>query len=47
MCNRLYKHFSGNNILYRKQVSFQAKHSIEHAIMQLVHTVDQKILITK
>ena len=40
MCNRLYKHLSDNNILYRKQFGFQEKHSTEHAIMQLVDQVN-------
>ena len=39
MYNRLYKHLKENNILYRKQFGFQEKHSIDHAILQLVHQI--------
>ena len=38
--NRLYKHLKENNILYRKQLGFQEKHSTEHAIMQLVDQIN-------
>ena len=40
MYNRLYKHLSDNNVLYRKQFDFQEKHSTEHAIMQLVDQIN-------
>ena len=40
MYNRPCKHLSDNNIPYRKQFSFQEKHSAEHAIMQLVDQIN-------
>ena len=40
MNNRLYKHLSDNNVLYRKQFGFQEKHSTERAIMQLVDQIN-------
>ena len=40
MYNRLYKHLSDNNILYRKQFGFQENHSTEHAIMQLADQIN-------
>ena len=40
MYNRLYKHLSENNILYRKQFGFQEKLSTERAIMQLVDQIN-------
>ena len=36
MYNRLYKFLSENNLLYEKQFGFQANHSTDHAIIQLV-----------
>ena len=51
MYNRLYKHLSNNNILYRKQFGFQEKHSTEQAIMQPVdqtHCIfEKKCLYTR
>ena len=35
-----HKHLRYNNILYRRQFGFQEKHSIEHAIMQLVDQIN-------
>ena len=49
MYNRLYKHLSNNNILYRKQFGFQEKHSTEQAIMQPVdqtHCIFEKNVYT-
>ena len=40
MCNRLYKHLSGSNIIFKKQFGFQEKHLTEHAIMQLVDQIN-------
>ena len=36
MYNCLYKHLTGNSILYKMQFGFQEGHSTEHAIVQLV-----------
>ena len=46
MYNRLYKHLSDNNVLYKKQFGFQEKHSTKHAIMQLVNLIFGKNLYT-
>ena len=40
MYNRLCKHLNDNNILYRKPFGIQEKHSIEHAIMQLLDQIN-------
>ena len=40
MYNRLYKHLSDNNVLYKKQFGFQEKHSTEHAILHLVDQIN-------
>ena len=40
MCNRLYKHLSDSNILYRKQFGFQEKHLTKHSIMQLIDQIN-------
>ena len=37
--NRLYKYFTDNSILYKKQFGFQEGHSTEHAIVQLVDQI--------
>ena len=37
MYNRLFKHFSENSTLYKKQSGFQTSHSTEHAILLLVN----------
>ena len=37
--NRLYEHLNSNNILYKKQFSFQKSHSTEHAMLQLVDQI--------
>ena len=39
MYNRLYQHLTENKILYPKQISFQAGHLTEHAIVQLVDQI--------
>ena len=39
MYNRLYKFLSENNLLYEKQFGFQANHSTDHAIIQLVDEI--------
>ena len=41
MYNRLYKYLSGNNYLYEKQFGFQAAHSTEHAVIQLISQILQ------
>ena len=41
MHNRLYKHLSENNLLYKKQFGFQQKHSTEHAIIQLIDQINK------
>ena len=41
MYNRLYKHLSENNLLYKKQFGFQQKHSPEHAIIQLIDQINK------
>ena len=40
MYNRLYKHLTENNLLYKKQFDFQQKHSTEHAILQLIDQIN-------
>ena len=39
--NRLYKYLSDNNYLYEKQFGFQAAHSTEHAVIQLISQILQ------
>ena len=39
--NRLYKHLTSNNILYKKQFGFQKGHSTEHAILQLTDQISK------
>ena len=39
MCNRLYKYLSKNNYLYQKQFGFQAAHSTDHAVIQLIRRI--------
>ena len=39
MNNRVYKYLTDNNMLYKKQFSFQEGHSTEHAIVQLVDQI--------
>ena len=39
MYNRLYDFITKNNILYKKQFGFQANHSTDHAIIQLVDQI--------
>ena len=41
MYNRLYKYLSGNNYLYEEQFGFQAAHSTEHAVNQLISQILQ------
>ena len=41
MNNRLYKYLSENNYLYEKQFGFQAAHSIDHAVIQLISQILQ------
>ena len=38
--NCLYKHFSDNNVLYKRQFGFQEKHSSEYAILHLVGQIN-------
>ena len=40
-CNGLYKYLSKNNYLYEKQFGFQAAHSTEHAVIQLISQILQ------
>ena len=39
MCNRLYSYLTENNILFNKQFGFQAGHSTEHPLLELVHQI--------
>ena len=39
MYNCLYKYFTDNGTLYKKQFGFQERHSTEHAIVQLVDQI--------
>ena len=39
MYNRLYKYLSENNDLYEKQFGFQAAHSTDHAVIQLINQI--------
>ena len=41
MYNRLYKYLSDNKYLYEKQFGFQATHSAEHAVIQLISQILQ------
>ena len=41
MYNRLYKYLSDNNYLYEKQFGFQAAHTTEHAVIQLISHILQ------
>ena len=41
MYNRLYKYLSENNYLYEKQFGFQAAHSTDHAVIQLISQILQ------
>ena len=41
MYNRLDKYLSDNNYLYEKQFGFQAAHSTEHAVIQLISQILQ------
>ena len=45
MCNHLYKNLKEKDILYKKQVGFQQKHSTEHAILQLIDQVNNFLTI--
>ena len=48
MYNRLYSYLTENNILFNKQFGFQADHSTEHALLELVdqisNTFNDKII---
>ena len=39
--NRLYKYLTESDLLYCKQFGFQKRHSLEHAILQLVEQIHQ------
>ena len=39
MYNRLYSYLTENNILFNKQFGFQADHSTEHALLELVDQI--------
>ena len=41
LCNRLFKYFSENSILYAKQFGFQTSYSTEHAALLLVNQLYQ------
>ena len=41
MYNRLYKYLSDNNYLYERQFGFQAAHTTEHAVIQLISHILQ------
>ena len=40
MYEMLYKYLVENNIIYKKQLGFQKKHSTEHGIIKLIDTFD-------
>ena len=40
MYNHLYKYVIDDNILHKKQFSFQTGHSTEHAIIQLIDEIN-------
>ena len=39
MYNRLYRYLTENNILFNKQLGFQAGHLTEHALLELVDQI--------
>ena len=39
MYNRLHSYLTENNILFNKQFGFQADHSTEHALLELVDQI--------
>ena len=39
MYDRLYKHLSNSKILFPKQFGFQKGHSIDHALLHLLHQI--------
>ena len=39
MYNRLYNHFTSNNLLYKKQFGFQSNNSTEYAILQFIRDI--------
>ena len=39
MWNRLFKYFTANEVLYKKQFGFRAVNSTEHAIMKLIDLI--------
>ena len=39
MYNRLYSYLTENNILFNKQFGFQAGHSTDHALLELVDRI--------
>ena len=39
MYNRLYSYLTENNVLFNKQFGFQAGHSTEHALLELVDQI--------
>ena len=39
MYNTLYSYLTENNILFNKQFGFQADHSTEHALLELVDQI--------
>ena len=44
--NGLYSFFCENNILYKKEFSFQKQHSSGHAIVHLVNEIENLLKIT-
>ena len=43
MHKKLFNHLSEHNLLYQKQFGFQQSHSTEHAIMQLIDQINDKL----
>ena len=39
MCNKLYEFVIKNETLYEKQITFQAAHSAEHVILEVVNSI--------
>ena len=43
MYKRLLNYLSEHNLLYQKQFGFQQGHSTEHAVMQLIDEINDKL----
>ena len=46
MYGRLYKYLLENNYRYEKQFGFQAAHSADHAVIQLISQILQNLMKT-